>query len=113
MAPPEGRGRPLGRDWENHTHLHVHFDPRFMALLEGIFQREGTILATIEEVQAAVAAEGTVVDSVVTLLGGISQQLADAIAQNDPVALQAVVDSINAQSQTLADAVVANTPASP
>ena len=70
-------------------------------------------MATIADIQASVAAEKAVEDSVVTLLNGISQQLKDAIAANDPAAMQAVVDQIDANRQAMADAVVANTPAAP
>jgi hypothetical protein len=70
-------------------------------------------MATLADIQAAVAAEKTVEDSVITLLGQISQQLKDAIAANDPAAMQAVVDQIDANAKSLSDAVTANTPASP
>lgn len=68
-------------------------------------------MATIQDVQAAVAAESSVDDSVVTLLQSIVQQLKDAQASNDPAALDAVVASIQANTKKLSDAVVANTPA--
>lgn len=67
-------------------------------------------MATLTDLAAAVAAEKTVVDSAVILLGGLSQQLKDALASGDPAAIQAIVDSIDAQKQELADAVMANTP---
>ena len=73
---------------------------------------------------AAVTAEDTVIDSAVVLLNGfaatlsaLQKQLADAIAANDPAAIQAVADAIGvnvtditAKTQTLATAVAANTP---
>lgn len=70
-------------------------------------------MATLADVAAKVAAEKTVVDSAVVLLGGLSQQLKDALASQDPAAVQAVIDQIDAQTQTLAAAVVANTPTAP
>ncbi len=70
-------------------------------------------MATLADIQAAVAAEKTVEDSVVQLLGQISQQLKDAIAANDPAAMQAVVDQLDANAKAMSDAVVANTPAAP
>lgn len=89
-------------------------------------------MASIQDLQVKatalveqVAAGRTVVDSAVVLLQGqtqslvdIKQQLADAIAANDPAAIQAVADTLDGaiqvsveSTQALADAVVANTPA--
>lgn len=68
-------------------------------------------MATLADIQADVASETTVIDSVVTLLNGLSDQLKAAVAANDPAAIQAVVDSIDANKKKLADAVSANTPA--
>jgi tRNA threonylcarbamoyladenosine modification (KEOPS) complex Pcc1 subunit len=82
-------------------------------ILAALTRMEITIMATLKDIQDAVAAENTVVDSAITLLTQIHDELAAAIAANDPAALQAVVDSINAEKQKLADAVVANTPAAP
>ena len=67
-------------------------------------------MATLADIQAAVARETSVETSVVTLLQNISSQLQAALASNDPVAMQAVVDQLNTNAQTLADAVTANTP---
>lgn len=90
------------------------------------------IMPTLADIQvqnaaliAAVAAEDTVIDSAVTLIGGfgsqltaLQEQLAAAVAANDPTAIQGVVDSmgstisdINAKKDALAAAVTANTPA--
>jgi len=95
-------------------------------------KKQEQIMATLKDIQdqntaliAAVQAEDTVNDSAVTLIGGFSttlagikQQLADALASNDPVAQQAVVDSltstiadVSAKKDALAAAVAANTPA--
>lgn len=70
-------------------------------------------MATLADITAAVTAEKTVDDSIVALLNSIAQQLKDAIANNDPAAMQAVVDQITANSKELSDAVTANTPAAP
>lgn len=83
------------------------------------------IAAKITALTAAVAANTQVDTSIVTLLQGLTamiaalkQQLADAIASNDPVALQAALDGLTAvetqltaNTQKLADAAVENTPA--
>lgn len=74
--------------------------------------KQGNILmATMQDVQAATAAESTVDDSIITLLNGIVQQLKAAQASNDPAALDAVVSSIQANTKKISDAVTANTPA--
>jgi len=70
-------------------------------------------MATLADIQAAVAAEKTVEDSVLALLSGLAQQLKDAIASNDHVAMQAVVDSLNTNAAAMAAAVTANTPTPP
>jgi hypothetical protein len=80
-------------------------------LLNRILNKEIVIMATLVDIQNAVAAETTVEQSVITLLGTISADLQAAIAANDPVAMQAVVDSLNTNAANLAAAVVANTPA--
>ena len=54
-----------------------------------------------------------VVTGAVTLLNSLSQMLKDALASNDPAAIQAVIDQIDMNRQALADAVTANTPATP
>ncbi len=78
----------------------------------------------LDSLAAAVAANTTVGTSIITLLQGLTamiaalrQQLADAIAANDPAAVQAVLDaltgleaSVAADTQALADAAVQNTP---
>lgn len=70
-------------------------------------------MATLDDVVAAVAAEGTVVDSAVTLLTSLKAALDAAIASGDPTKIQAVSDAIGAQTKALSDAVAANTPAAP
>jgi len=89
-----------------------------MAVLQSIQDK-------LDSLQAAVAKNTTVGTSIITLLQGLTamiaalrQQLADAIAANDPAAVAAVLDaltaletSVAADTQALADAAVANTPA--
>jgi len=76
-----------------------------------IFDRQEIIMATIDELKAAVARNTAVDDSVITLLQGISQQLKDALASGNPAALQEVITQLDANTQKMADAVTANTPA--
>lgn len=61
------------------------------------------IMNKLDALQAAVQAEDTIIDSAVTLLQGIAQQITDAGV--DPVALQALVDDVNTRTASLASAV--------
>jgi len=72
-----------------------------------------SIMASLADIQAAVAAEKTVEASVVALLTTLSADLQAAVASNDPAAMQAVVDGINANAAALSAAVTQNTPAAP
>jgi ABC-type transporter Mla subunit MlaD len=71
------------------------------------------IMKTLDDIVTEVTGEKTVIDSAVTLLNGLSQQLKDALASQDPTKIQAVIDQIDANKQELADAITANTPAAP
>lgn len=82
-------------------------------LLIHVINKENYIMATIQDVSAAVAAESSVDDSIITLLNGIVQQLKDAQASNDPAALDIVVADIQANTKKLQDAITANTPITP
>jgi|SRR5215469_15155102 len=73
--------------------------------------RELKSMATLQDVQNAVAAEQTVINGVTTLLQQLSQQLKDALASEDPAAIQGLIDQINQNANALANAVAANTPA--
>jgi hypothetical protein len=105
---------------------------RIEAMLDRLLTQEAASMSDLKDVQSKiqklsddVAAESTVTDSAVALLTGMNQtlkdvkkQLADAIASNDPAAIQAAADALDAvtsavdlNSQRLADAVSANTPA--
>ena len=69
------------------------------------------LMGLLDDVIADVQDEKTVIDSVVTLLTSLSQQLKDA--GTDPVKLAALKAQIDANKKALADAVVANTPTPP
>jgi len=70
-------------------------------------------MAQIDDLNAEVSENTDVVQSAVTLLDGLSQQLKDALAANDPAAVQAVIDQLDANNNALAASVAANTPADP
>jgi hypothetical protein len=80
-------------------------------LLQAVKTEEDKIMATIDEVQADVTAEDTVVDSAITLIQGIAAAL--KAAGTDPTKLAALHNDITTKSAALADAVAANTLAAP
>lgn len=67
-------------------------------------------MSALDDLQAAVTQEDTVIDSAITLIQGIPALI--AAAGVDPAKLQALQADITAKSQALAQAVAANTPAS-
>jgi hypothetical protein len=69
------------------------------------------LMAAIDNLTAAVAAQTTVEQSVVTLLTQLSASLQAAIASGNPAAVQAAADTITSNTAALAAAVTANTPA--
>jgi hypothetical protein len=101
-----------------HLHLHIKPDPEVRARLDDIFEQLGlvvrnqeTTMSAIDDLQAAVAAEDTVIDSAITLIQGIPALI--AAAGVDPAKLAALQSDITAKSSALASAVAANTPAPP
>lgn len=82
-------------------------------MLHQIFNHLEIQMSAITDLQAAVAAEKTVVDSAVSLLNGLKAQLDAAIAAGDPAALAALSADLGAQTAALAAAVAADTPAAP
>jgi hypothetical protein len=84
-----------------------------LTLLLHVINKENLIMATIQDINAAIAAESSVDDSIITLLNGIVQQLKDAQASNDPAALDVVIAGITANTKKIQDAVTANTPVTP
>jgi hypothetical protein len=77
-------------------------------ILKRIEERLDKIMVTLDDLIADAEDEKTVIGSVVTLLGQLSQQIKDA--GTDPAKLQALKDTIDANKKAIADAIVANTP---
>lgn len=67
--------------------------------------------AQLDTLTAQVTANNSAIDSAITLINGLAQQLIDA--GTDPVKLQALSDSLVAEDTKLAQAIVANTPQVP
>jgi hypothetical protein len=78
-------------------------------MLRIVTLNQETIMSALTDLQAAVAAEDTVIASAVTLIQGIPALI--AAAGTDPAALTALQSDITAQATALAAAVAANTPA--
>ncbi len=97
------------------TPLEIRFitvaDASVLAAISQLSQKLEHIMATLADLQAAVAAEDTVIDSAITLLNGLSAQIA-ALAPNR-AAIDALAADVAAKRQALSDALVANTPAAP
>jgi hypothetical protein len=91
--------------WGHDPRLDVILDLLADALTQG-----RTIMATLSDISLAIQRQTTVEQSVVALLRQLSAQLHDAVAAEDPVAVQAVVDLIDQNTKVLSDAVFANTP---
>ena len=70
-------------------------------------------MADLSALQAEVEQNTSAVDSASRLITGLADQLEEAMAANDPAAVQAVVDQLRANNQALADAVAANTEVNP
>src|SRR6266850_1515180 len=74
-----------------------------------IIKNQETLMTAIDDLQAAVAAEDTVIDSAITLISGIPALI--AAAGVDPAKLAALQTDITTKTKALADAVAANTSA--
>lgn len=88
---------------EVHVRLDVH--SRQLSL---ILDKLETIMSALDDLQAAVAAEDTVIDSAIVLIQGIPALI--AAAGTDPAKLAALQADITAKTQALSAAVTANTP---
>lgn len=88
--------------------------PRIERKLDLILQKETQIVATLDDILTDVTDEGTQIDSLATLMGGLQQQLTDALAGTSP-AVQAKVDAIfaavDANKAKIVSAINTNTPA--
>lgn len=95
--------------------IHIYFhnvpDTALTDAIAKLTAQGDMIMATLADLQAAVAAEDTVIDSAVTLLQGLSAQIA-ALTPNQ-AAIDALAADVAAKTQALADAITANTPAAP
>ena len=89
-------------DWASPVEIELYY------MLAHIIDKQEILMAAIDDLQAAVAAEDTVIDSAVVLLQGIPALI--AAAGTDPAKLTALQADITAKTTTLAAAVLAGTP---
>lgn len=87
----------------------LRFETVTPAALAQLNQKLDKIMATLVDIQAAVTAEDTVIDSALALINGLAAQVA-ALAPNQ-AAIDALAADITAKSTALAAGVAANTPA--
>lgn len=79
--------------------------------LNQIMLNQGAIMAELEDLQAQVAANKTVIDSALVLINGIADRI--KAAGTDPQKLADLTASLKAEDDQLAAAVTANTPPAP
>jgi endonuclease III len=87
-------------------------------VIQALTQMEKTIMATLADIQTALATDEAAETKIIGLLNtqaqnikDLSTQLAAAIASGDPAAMQAVVDQMNADAATMTAAAASVTPA--
>jgi hypothetical protein len=97
-------------------HIHVH-DETERKLDEIIFRLrrldrlEREVIMDLTDLQNAVSANTDVVNSAVTLIGGLADQI--EAAAGDPAAVAQLAQNLRTNNDALAAAVAANTPAAP
>lgn len=99
--------------------IHLSADPELLhalreshrPILEALHHLRNELMASLTQLQAAVAAEDTVIDSAVTLIQGLAQQIADLKPTQD--AIDALAADVQGKADALAAAVAAGTPAAP
>lgn len=87
--------------------IHFHDDENEQ-LLKKILHNQTLIMQTLKDLQDAVAQEDTVVDSAITLIQGLAEQI--AALKPDQAAIDALATDVKAKADALAAAVTANTP---
>lgn len=87
----------------------AHQLDRIEHYLKHIIRNQGVIMQELEDLKQAVSDENTIIDSAVTLLTGIADQIGEL--PEDKVAIQNLANQVRGKTQALADAVAKNTPA--
>lgn len=84
---------------------------RIEAIITQQAERMNAMALDLSRLSAEIAENNSAIQSAVTLLNQIAQELRDAAGNQD--AVNALADQLDTQSNNLAAAVVANTPAAP
>src|SRR6266702_2808609 len=116
MGPELHRHSEGGCDVRVDVYVHTDSDAKLDKLIQMVTvltEKEVQIMANLDDIEAAVAAEATVEQGVIMLLNQLSADLTAAIAGGDPAKLPAILTNIQANTAALSAAVVANTPATP
>lgn len=96
---------------DDHCHTIINQNKEILKILTQLTTEETNIMATLADVQAKVAAVGTVEDSAVALLTALVAKIQELIDSGaDPAAFQKLVDDLTLHTDPLAAAVAANTP---
>lgn len=77
-------------------------------LLHKILERITTMSAALDRLTQEVAENRTAVDSAITLIGGLADQIREL--KDDPAALEALANELEQQQADIGAAVTANTP---
>jgi hypothetical protein len=92
------------------TKLQVQLDTLTQLLL-ALNQKENTMSQALDDLTAVVAENTTVVNSAITLINGLANQILEL--KDDPVRLATLAHDLQAKTGELAAAVQANTPQLP
>lgn len=79
-------------------------------LVTQVLAREEHMAGALDALKAQVTQNTTLIGGAIALIQGLKAKLDEAIAANDPAALQALSDELGAQDAALAAAITANTP---
>lgn len=93
-------------------HLLAHIRYLEVRILQHFFinnQKLDSIMADLSKLQDAVSQEDTVIDSAITLIQGLADEIKNLPA-GDQDAIDALAADVQAKAQALAEAVAANTP---
>lgn len=99
--------------------LNIRADALVEAIRDGIRcvsslnRKDDLIMATLADIQTAMAAEDEQEAKVLALLQTTAAALQTAISNSDPVAIQAIADHLNANAATMAAAIAAAAPPAP
>lgn len=84
-----------------------------MSMLHRVMEQQEIIMATYRDLGDSIARNSDATNSVLQMLDGISQQLKEAQASNDPNAMAAAIANLDANTTRLAAAATKSTPVDP